>query len=119
MDGDQIRKSSSDQDLEYSQSRRKGVHYASIAEFLASLNINDTTLGSVRGVGTLSLEDYLKIVRSADKKEQGDGNSITLETKKISKKSLQEINNRQVRQSDAKNLSKSKLISQYTEKIWI
>ncbi|KAH8355412.1 hypothetical protein KR084_004528 [Drosophila pseudotakahashii] len=119
MDGDKIRRSSSDRDLEYSQSRRNGVHYASIAEFLASLNINDTTLGSIRGVGTLSLEDYLKTMRSVGKKEQGDGNSITLENKKMRKKSLQEINNRQVRKSDSKNPSKLKQISQYTEQIWM
>ncbi|XP_016923313.2 uncharacterized protein [Drosophila suzukii] len=115
MDGDQIRRSSSDRNLEYSRCRRNGVHYATIAEFLASLNINDTTLGSVQDLKTLTLEDYLKIMRGADK-EQGDGD-ITLETRKKEKKAIQEINRQ--RQSDLKNSGKSHIISQYAEQIWI
>jgi len=89
MDGDQIRGSSSDRNLEYCRCRRNGVHYATIAEFLASLNINDTTLGSVQDLKTLTLEDYLKIMRGADK-EQGNGD-ITLETRKMEKKAIQEM----------------------------
>ncbi|XP_016946337.1 uncharacterized protein LOC108022008 [Drosophila biarmipes] len=112
MDGDQ---SCSDRNSEYSLGRRNGVHYATIAEFLASLNVNDTTLGSVQGLKTLSLEDYLKIMRGADQ-EQGDGD-ITLEARKMESKLIQETHRQ--RQSDPKNPNKSNLISQYTEQIWI
>nr|XP_016923313.1 uncharacterized protein LOC108004775 [Drosophila suzukii] len=115
MDGDQIRGSSSDRNLEYCRCRRNGVHYATIAEFLASLNINDTTLGSVQDLKTLTLEDYLKIMRGADK-EQGNGD-ITLETRKMEKKAIQEISRQ--RQSDSKIPGKSHIISQYAEPIWI
>ncbi|XP_017051933.1 uncharacterized protein LOC108095363 [Drosophila ficusphila] len=115
MDGDKIRESSSDQELEYSKGRRNGIHYASIAEFLASLNVNDTSLNAVRGLNTLSLEDYLKTMRCAEKKS-GDGD-IAVETKKIQKKSVQVINRRRLEESNS--FSKSQTISQYPEKIWI
>ncbi|XP_016981570.1 uncharacterized protein LOC108046421 [Drosophila rhopaloa] len=115
MDGDQIRRSSSDQELEYSRCRRDGVHYATIAEFLASLNINDTKLGSVQGVRTLSLEDYLKTMRFGEK-QSGDG-SIPFGTRKIRKKTMQDISRK--RQKDSNCPNNSKLISQYSEPIWI
>ncbi|EDV47478.1 uncharacterized protein LOC6551470 [Drosophila erecta] len=116
MDGDQIRRSSSDRDLEYNRCRRNGVHYATIAEFLASLNTNDTTLGSAEGRSSLSLEDYLQIVRGGPEKQSGDGDKA-IGRIKIRKTPVQDISSQM--QSDSKNSSESKLISQFTEKIWI
>ncbi|XP_017116158.1 uncharacterized protein LOC108138463 [Drosophila elegans] len=81
MDGDQIEKTSSDQELGYSRCPRSCVHYATIADFLTSLNLNDTNLGSVQNLRSLSLEDYLKTVRCA-KNQQGD-NDINLENRKM------------------------------------
>ncbi|XP_039499435.1 uncharacterized protein LOC120456591 [Drosophila santomea] len=119
MDGDQIRKSSSDRDLEYSRCRRNGVHYATIAEFLASLNTNDTNLESVQTRRSLSLEDYLRIVRGGPaEKQSGDGDkSIARISERLRKTPVQDISTQT--QSDAKIAAKSKLISQFTEKIWI
>lgn len=113
MDGDQIRRSSSDRDLEYSRCRRNGVHYATITDFLASLNTNDTTLGSAQGSSTLSVEEYLQIVRGGAEKQSGDGDK----TIGVRKTSVQDISTQT--QADSKSSSKPKLISQFTEKIWM
>ncbi|XP_017066802.1 uncharacterized protein LOC108104948 [Drosophila eugracilis] len=116
MDADRIHKSSSDRDLEFSQCRRNGVNYANFAEFLASLNVNDTALDSVQGLGSLSIEDYLKAMHCDGEKKPKDGEK-SHKSKNIRRKSIQEVNTQ--RQMDSKCSSKSKLISQYTEKIWM
>ncbi|XP_043660381.1 uncharacterized protein LOC122624759 [Drosophila teissieri] len=119
MDGDQIRKSSSDRDLEYSRCRRNGVHYATIAEFLASLNTNDTALEGVQPRRTLSLEDYLQVVRGGTEKPAGDGDkTIATRGERLRKTPVLDIST-QTQHSDSKIAAKAKLISQFTEKIWI
>ncbi|XP_052850004.1 LOW QUALITY PROTEIN: uncharacterized protein LOC128260802 [Drosophila gunungcola] len=105
MDGDQIHKTSSDQELEYSRCPRSCVHYATIAEFLTSLNSNDTNLGSVQSIRSLSLEDYLNTVRCA-KNQHGD-NDITLGTRNV-KKPMQDISRLKQKNSNCPNKRKLK-----------
>ncbi|KAH8286650.1 hypothetical protein KR018_003357 [Drosophila ironensis] len=79
MNGDQS-ECVNDMDLSQSQCRRKAVHFAQISDFLASLNIGDTSLKSLQGLRTLSLEDYLRVMRgqaqmsSPPSPPTGDGN---------------------------------------------
>ncbi|KAH8345323.1 uncharacterized protein Dana_GF26301 [Drosophila ananassae] len=79
MDGDQLecRSASSEQELAHSRCRRKAVHFASVGDFLSSLNINDTSLSSLQGLRTLTLEDYLRSMRNPERMSPsppGDGN---------------------------------------------
>ncbi|KAH8421334.1 hypothetical protein KR009_002254 [Drosophila setifemur] len=78
MDVDQeLQSVSSEQELAHSRCRRNAVHFATIGEFLSSLNINDTTLSSLQGLKSLSLDDYLRSMRSpaegtSSSEEEGD-----------------------------------------------
>lgn len=63
MEEDELHGTSSDEELELSRHRRDSVHYATIGEFLASL----------KGVKSLSLDDYLRVVRCPEMQKPGDG----------------------------------------------
>ncbi|EDW78495.1 uncharacterized protein Dwil_GK16464 [Drosophila willistoni] len=58
--------SSSEDDLRNSRNRRNAVHYASIGDFLSSLNISDTALASLQGLKTLSLEHYKNCMQNGE-----------------------------------------------------
>ncbi|KAH8266863.1 hypothetical protein KR026_005448, partial [Drosophila bipectinata] len=77
MDDDQVecRSTSSDQELDHSRCRRKAVHYASVGDFLSSLNINDTSVSSLQGLQTLTLEDYLRTMRNPEQMTPSNSNS--------------------------------------------
>ncbi|XP_068159726.1 uncharacterized protein [Drosophila tropicalis] len=58
--------SSSEDELRNSRNRRNAVHYASIGDFLSSLNISDTALASLQGLKTLSLEHYKNCMQNGE-----------------------------------------------------
>ncbi|XP_034670729.1 uncharacterized protein LOC117903069 [Drosophila subobscura] len=63
-----LNRTSSDELILMSRQRRHAVHYASIEEFLASLNISDTALISPKDPRprTLSLERYKSFMRGPE-----------------------------------------------------
>ncbi|BFG02489.1 uncharacterized protein DMAD_01980 [Drosophila madeirensis] len=63
-----LNRTSSDELILMSRQRRNAVHFASIEEFLSSLNISDTALISLEGPRpqTLSLEHYKSFMRGPE-----------------------------------------------------
>ncbi|EDW26769.1 GL14611 [Drosophila persimilis] len=69
-DDTNVNKESSDDQSLINSGRRNAVHFASVGDFLSSLNIRDTGLTALKGLHTLSLEHYKSCMQGPEERDR-------------------------------------------------